>query len=378
MKVAIVHEYFASMGGSEAVALELRQLFPESTMFTLFADKRHLRGGVLDNVDVRTSFLQRLPQVASRYFFYYPLFPRAVASLDLRGYDLVISSSHGWVKNILTSPGTLHICYCHTPLRYAWESIDPGLPLDRWIRPLTRSLMGRVRSWDQRATDRVNVFVANSREVQARLQRCYGRPSQVVYPPIDTSFFVPQREQGDYILVVSRLVQYKRVDLAVQACTQLRLPLKVVGEGREMRKLARMAGPTVELLGWQSRERLRNLYAGCRAFILPGKEDLGMTALEAQASGRPVIAYGDGGALETVVSGETGIHFAPQTVDALINAIEEFQHMHWDNERIRRNALHFDHAVFMREMNRIVQESWLQFNGSLSELATARVQGVTP
>ena len=364
MKVALVHEYFASLGGSEAVALELRRIFPDAPVYTLFTDPRHLCGGVLDGVEVHTSFLQRLPRVASRYWLYYPLFPRAVQSLDLRGYDLVISSSHGWVKNIITSPNTLHVCYCHTPLRYAWEDIDPGLPMDRLLRPLTRTLMGRVRSWDHRCRDRVQVFIANSKEVQSRLQRYYGRSSHVVYPPIDTTYFSPRGEPGSYFLTVSRLVQYKRVDLAVQACTQLGLPLKVVGEGREMAKLVGMAGPTVELLGWQSRERLRELYAGCRGFILPGKEDLGMTALEAQASGRPVVAYGDGGALETVINGETGIHFAPQTVDALIRALERFQGMHWDRERIRRNALLFDREVFMREISRIVRESCSEFDGS--------------
>ncbi len=157
MKVALVHEYFASMGGSEAVALALRQLFPGAPIYTLFADRRHLRGGALDGVDVRTSFLQRMPQVTSRYWLYYPLFPRAVESLDLREFDLVVSSSHGWVKNILTSPNALHICYCHTPLRYAWQDTDPGLPLDRLTRPLTRTLMGYVRSWDRQATNRADV-----------------------------------------------------------------------------------------------------------------------------------------------------------------------------------------------------------------------------
>ena len=369
----MVHEYFASMGGSEAVALALRQLFPDMPMYTLFAGRRHLHGGALDGVDVRTSFLQRMPQVTGRYWLYYPLFPRAVESLDLREFDLVISSSHGWVKNIITSPDSLHICYCHTPLRYAWQDTDPGLPLDRLTRPLTRTLMGYVRNWDRQATDRVDVFVANSREVQTRLQRYYTRPAHVVYPPIDTTFFVPQEKPGDYFLAVSRLVKYKRVDLAVQACTQLGLPLKVVGEGREMRTLAKMAGPTVELLGWQSRDRLRDLYAGCRAFILPGEEDLGMTALEAQAAGRPVIAYGKGGALETVIPGETGIHFSPQTVDALISAIEEFRGIEWYQQCIRRNALLFDEEVFIKEMSRIVGESWSQFTGSPLELEKALV-----
>lgn len=378
MKVAFVHEYFASLGGSEAVALALRQLFPDAPMYTLFADRRHLRGGVLDGVDVRTSFLQRMPQVTRRYWLYYPLFPRAVESLDLREFDLVISSSHGWVKNIITRPDTLHICYCHTPLRYAWQDTDPGLPLDRLTRHLTRALMGYVRSWDRQATHRVDVFVANSREVRSRLQRYYNRPAHVVYPPIDTTFFVPQEKPGDYFLAVSRLVQYKRVDLAVQACTRLGLPLKVVGEGREMRKLAKIAGPTVELLGWQSRDRLRDLYAGCRAFILPGEEDLGMTALEAQAAGRPVIAYGAGGALETVIPGETGIHFSPQSVDALVSAIEEFRGIEWDQQGIRRNALLFDEEVFIREMKRIVEESWSQFTGGPQPLEEApALQGRT-
>ena len=185
--------------------------------------------------------------------------------------------------------------------------------------------------------------------------------------PASRSTALPPEELGDYFLTVSRLVQYKRVDQAVQAYTQLGLPLKVVGEGREMGKLAGMAGPTVELLGWQSRERLRELYAGCRGFILPRKEDLGMTALEAQASGRPVVSYCEGGALETVVAGETGIHFAPQTVDALIGALGRFQGMHWDKERIRRTALLFDRGVFMREISRIEWECCSEFDGSDSK-----------
>jgi glycosyltransferase involved in cell wall biosynthesis len=229
--------------------------------------------------------------------------------------------------------------------------------------------MGYVRRWDRRATDRVHVFIANSRETRTRLQRYYGRPAHVVYPPIDTTFFVPQEEQGDYFLVVSRLVSYKRVDVAIQAFARLGLPLKVVGAGRAMRKLAKIAGPTVELLGWQSRERLRDLYAGCRGLVLPGKEDLGMTALEAQSAGRPVIAYGEGGALETVIPRETGLHFVPQTVDALINAVQVFQGMSWDKERIRRNALQYKRSIFLREMDQIVRQTWAQHGGDAHQLA---------
>jgi glycosyltransferase involved in cell wall biosynthesis len=370
VKVALVHDYFASLGGSEAVALALRQLFPEAPLYTLLADRRHFYGA-LEGVDVRPSFLQYLPGAPSRYWLYYPLFIRAVESLDLRGYDLIISSSHGWVKNIRTRPGSLHICYCHTPLRYAWEGIKSGLPLDWLMLPLTRVLMAYVRRWDLRGTDRVHLFVANSQEVKARLQRHYGRSAQVVYPPIETTFFLPQEEQGNYFLLVSRLVPYKRVDLAVRAFTQLGLPLKVVGTGRAMGRLARIAGPTVELLGWQPRERLRELYAGCWALVLPGKEDLGMTALEAQAAGRPVIAYGEGGALETVIPGETGIHFVPQTGEALIKAVRDFQGMSWDKERIRRHALQFDRRVFLREMDRVIQQAWKQHRGDLPRLASA-------
>jgi glycosyltransferase involved in cell wall biosynthesis len=232
--------------------------------------------------------------------------------------------------------------------------------------------MGYVRSWDRRATDRVHIFVANSREVQARLQRCYGRPAHVVYPPIDTTSFRPGEEQGDYFLAVSRLVPYKRVALAVEAFTQLGLPLKVVGTGRAMRDLQKIAGPSVELLGWQSRQRLGELYAGCRAFILPGKEDLGMTALEAQSAGRPVIAFGEGGALETVISGETGLHFTPQSVDALVQAVRDFQGMEWDKERIRGHALQFDRSVFLREMDRIVRKAWAQHRGEAPQPSASR------
>ena len=364
MRVALVHDYFASLGGSEAVVLALRQLFPEAPLYTLFADKRHLNGGVLDEVEGRTSFLQRMPGIEDRYWLYYPLFPRAVESLDLREYDLVISSSHGWVKNVRTAPGSLHICYCHTPLRYAWERVDPGLAMTGLARPITGALMAYVRRWDRKATQRVNVFVANSLEVQSRLQRYYGRSAEVVYPPIDTEYFLPGDAQGDYFLVVSRLVPYKRVDLAVQAFAEMRLPLKVVGDGRAIGELQKLAGPTVEFLGRQPRERLRDLYSRCRALVLAGKEDLGMTSLEAQAAGRPVIAHGAGGALETVVPGETGVHFAPQTVEALIKSVRDFQGMVWDTDRIRRNALRYDQSVFLREMDLIVREHCADTRGA--------------
>lgn len=356
--MAIVHEYFGPLGGSEAVALALHRLFPEAPVYTLFLDKRHLGDGVLHGADVRTSFLQRLPRIVTSYWLYFLLFPLAVRSLDLRGFDLVISSSHGWVKNLRAGPRALHICYCHTPLRYAWEGTEPGLPTDRWTRPLRWAFMKYLRRWDTQSTAGVHAFVANSQEVRQRIERCYSRSAQVVYPPIDTGFFVPQQHHGDYFLVVSRLVPYKRVDLAVQAFTRLALPLKVVGTGREMARLSRMAGPTVELLGWQPREHLRDLYAGCRALVVPGKEDLGMAALEAHSAGRPVIAYGEGGALETVIPGETGIHFTPQTVEGLIQALQQFGRSTWDPQHIRSHALNYDEGVFLSEMRRTVARNW--------------------
>ncbi|MFQ5873868.1 MAG: glycosyltransferase [Dehalococcoidia bacterium] len=358
MKVALVHEYFSTLGGSEAVALTLRERFPHAPLYTLVADPAHMERGPLKDAEVHTSFLQRLPFSHHLYWAYYPLFPLAVERLDLREHDVVISSSHGWVKNVLTRPGALHICYCHTPLRWAWEGVEPGGRFLGPFKALAGVFMHYVRVWDASATPRVDLFVANSREVAQRIRRYYGREAQVVYPPIDTDYFLPGNQDGEYFLLVSRLVPYKRVDLAIEAFNHLGLPLKVVGSGREMGRLRRLAGPTVELLGWQPRERLRQLYAGCRALILPGKEDLGMTSLEAQATGRPVIAYGAGGALETVVPGETGVLFPSQRVEALMVAIGHFNGMVWDKERIRHHALQFDRRVFLERMEQLVWEAW--------------------
>lgn len=363
MKVALVHEYFCSLGGSEVVALALRELYPEAPIYTLLADPAHQKGGVLLDADVRTSFLQRLPFSRQAYWAYCPLFPMAVESLDLREYDLVISSSHGWVKNVLTRPGGLHICYCHTPLRWAWEQTTPRRRLARLLSPFVSLWLHYVRVWDAASTPRVDHFVANSYEVARRLRRYYGREAYVVYPPIDTDFFQPEDVEGDYFLVVSRLVPYKRVELAVEAFNRLKLPLKVVGAGSELGRLKRLAGPAVEVLGWQPRERLRELYAGCRALILPGKEDLGMAALEAQSAGRPVIAHGAGGALETVFPGETGLHFGPQKVEAIINAVRQFEGMRWDKALIRRHAIQFDRRVFLERMANFIHEAWSRHIG---------------
>lgn len=364
MKVAIVHEYFCTLGGSEAVATALCSLYPDAPVYTLVADPVHSRKGPLADRELHTSFIQRLPFSHRLYWAYYPLFPLAVEQLDLREYDLVISSSHGWVKNILTRPEALHICYCYTPLRWAWEGVAPGVLPGLLQAPLS-AFMHYVRMWDASANPRVDQFVATSREVARRIHRYYGRDAEVVYPPIDTDYFLPEAWDEDYFLVVSRLMPYKRVDLAIEAFNRLRLPLKVVGTGRELGRLKRMAGPTVEVLGWQPRERVRDLYASCRALIHPSKEDLGMTALEAQSAGRPVIAYGAGGALETVIDGETGLFFDSQDVSSLVGAVRRFEGLSWDKGCIRRNALRFDRRLFLDRMQEIISRAWADHLGEL-------------
>lgn len=356
MKVAVVHEYFCGWGGSEAVAMALHSLFPDAPIHTLVANPIHAREGPLAGVELHTSFIQRLPMSHRVYWAYYPLFPLAVEQLDLREYDLVISSSHGWVKNVLTRPGALHICYCHTPLRWAWEGVAPGGRLPGLLKLPLSAFMHYVRMWDASAGPRIDQFVANSHEVARRIRRYYGREAKVVYPPIETDYFLPEDRDEEHFLVVSRLISYKRVDLAIEAFNRLRLPLKVVGAGRDLARLRKLAGPTVEVLGWQPKERVRELYAGCRALVLPGKEDLGMTALEAQSAGRPVIAYAAGGALETVINGVTGLFFNSQDVNALMDAVARFQGMTWDKQLTRRHALRFDRQVFLDRMEQIIQQ----------------------
>ncbi len=328
----------------------------------------------LESHRIVTSFVQRLPRAATKYRSYLPLFPAAIERFDLSEYDLVISSSHCVAKGVRPAPGALHLCYCHTPMRYVWDQYDqywaPGLaPV--YARVAMSLAAPVLRRWDVATAPRVSHFAANSRHVAERIRRHYGRDAEVIHPPVDTSAFRPDPSaRGDYFLVVSAFAPYKRVDIAVEAFNRIGYPLRVVGSGQMEARLRAMAKPNVLLLGWSGRAELASLYAGCRALIFPGEEDFGIVPVEAMASGRPVIALGRGGAIETVVGpGDpagrppTGVFFAEQSVEGLLGGIALFEKHEaaLDPARIRERALAFDRAIFLQRLDAWIRsrvEAW--------------------
>jgi glycosyltransferase involved in cell wall biosynthesis len=359
MRVAIVHDFFCNLGGSDQVAAELHQLYPDAPVYTLLVSDRNRQGALLQGISIKTSFVQHLPFARRRHEIYLPLFPLAIESFDLTRFDLVLSSSHACAKAVIPAPEALHVCYCHTPARYAWDlSYLYARRASRLVRWYIALVMHRFRVWDVTTASRVDHFVANSRFVAQRIERYYRRPSTVIYPPVDTAYFTPGADSGDYYLVVSRLTAYKQVDLAVEAFNRLGKPLWVVGDGPDHRRLRAMAKSNVRFLGALPREGVREAMQGCQALIFPGREDFGITPVEAQATGRPVIAYGRGGALESVVDGVTGVLFEEQTTEALCEAVDRAAHLPFEMEVIRRNATQFDREIFCGKMTAFVQEKW--------------------
>jgi glycosyltransferase involved in cell wall biosynthesis len=297
--------------------------------------------------------------VITKYRNYLPLFPLAIEQFDVSTYDLIISSSHAVAKGIRTAKDQLHICYCHTPARYAWDlSYFYAQQVPWLLRGYTALLMHALRMWDVSAASRVDHFVANSRFVARRIERYYRRSATVIHPPVDTAYFSPGADVGDYYLVVGRLTAYKRVDLAVEAFNRLGLPLWIVGDGPARRRLQASAASNVRFLGALSREGVRQAMRGCRALIYPGIEDFGITPVEVQAAGRPVVAFGRGGAVESVRDGETGILFHEQTAGALCEAVSRVAAIALDPGAIRRHALQFSEEVFCRKMTGFVQARW--------------------
>jgi glycosyltransferase involved in cell wall biosynthesis len=312
-------------------------------------------------MDVRTSFMQRLPLVTRQHQPFLLLYPLAFESFDLGGFDVVISNSSAFCKGVVTPPTTLHVCYCLTPMRWVWSyrSYVERERLGAAARLVLPAAISNLRAWDIATAQNVDRFMAISQTVAARIGKYYRREATVIYPPVNCATFTPQpNKEDDYYLVVSRLIPYKRIDLAVDAFTRLGLPLKIVGSGgRDEPALRARAGRNVEFLGRLSDGELQELYARCRAFVFPGEEDFGIAPLEAQASGRPVIAYAAGGALDTVVDGQTGVLFAPQTVDALVEAVRRAERTAWDPAAIRAHAERFDTCVFRSRLRSFVEES---------------------
>jgi glycosyltransferase involved in cell wall biosynthesis len=361
MRVALVHDWLNQLGGAERVLENLVAIYPGAPVYTSIYWPQAMPV-VYAGWDVRTSWMDGLPGIWRHHQVYLPLYPLAFESLDLGAYDLVLSNKSGFCHGVITPPETLHICYCLTPTRYVWRYHD--YVRSEGIGPAARALLAPIllalRAWDRLAADRVDRFVAISTEVQRRIAKYYRRESEVIYPPVDTGRFTPAGAHEGYYLSVGRLAPYKRVDLAVQACTQLGLPLKVGGVGRDLQRLKSIAGPTVEFLGHVPDAELPGLMARCKAFLFPGAEDFGITPVQAMAAGRPAIAYAYGGALDTVIEGVSGMLHREQTVESLVDALRRFHAEAYDPALVRRHAEQYDVAVFRHKMAGLVARAYAE------------------
>jgi glycosyltransferase involved in cell wall biosynthesis len=372
-RIAIVHEWLTIPGGSEQVVLELLEMFPQAELFTSIYDPAPWPSQIKDR-PVHASYLTHVPGARTHYQRLLPLMDRAYRSFDMSRFDLVISSNHAFAKNVRVPPDALHICYCHTPMRYAWEEDflkgeDVGGRLARLALPM---LLGRLRRQDLRGSASPDVFVANSSHVAARIERYYGRTAEVVNPPVDVDYFLSLRRAADgslgsggnldpstngYYLVFGRVVPYKRVDLAVAACRRLGRSLKVAGDGRALEAVRALAGgdANIEFLGRVDDAERDELFSGARGLLFPGEEDFGIVPVEAQAAGMPVIAYGVGGAQETVLDGRTGVLFDEQSAESLAGTIEHFESMDLNAEEMRENATRFGRQRFREQIARVIE-----------------------
>lgn len=365
MRIAITADWLVTKGGAERVIAEMLTLWPRAPLFTTVARAQCLAPLT---PDIRVSRLQKLYRILPEHRLLIPFMPKAVESWDLRGYDVILSSSHAVAKGFIPPSDALHICYCHTPMRYAWAMEEEYLKdfgLRGPLRVLAKRELRKLRSWDLSASKRVDLFIANSKSIADRIAKIYGRESIVLTPPIHDRFFEgldsgsgwdpnPNPNPNPYFLAVGRLVPYKKFDLLIETANAMKLPLKIAGDGPEGSRLRKMAGPTVEFLGRVSDEALPALYARARAVLFPVHEDAGLVPLEAQACGTPVIALRKGGALDTVIEGKTGLFFDAQTVEALQEAIRKFEGMRFDPTILREHAKQFSSEKFRAKLSRIV------------------------
>jgi glycosyltransferase involved in cell wall biosynthesis len=372
LRVAIVHYWFIARSGGERVVEALAELFPQADLFSLVADHSTL-APILQNRKLQTSFLQRVPGATKSHRHFLFLHPLALEQFDLSDYDLVISSESGPAKGVITSPKTCHICYCHSPMRYIWDMYPEyrrGMKFP--VGPIFSLTAHYLRMWDHASASRVDYFVANSRFIASRIRKYYGRESTVIHPPVNVSAGKISGEKGKYYIAIGRLVEYKRFDLAIAACTQLGRRLKIIGAGPQEGVLRRMAGPTVEFLGPVNDAELRANLAGCRSLLFPGEEDFGIVPVEAQSFGKPVVAYGSGGVLETVrgilpneaaLENPTGVFFTEQSLSGLTQAMLEFESIEhqFQPEIIREHSLQFDSAIFKQRISEFVASAVSDF-----------------
>lgn len=367
MRTAVVHEWLVTYAGSERVAEQMLLLYPDADLFSLVEFLPPELKFFIQHKPVTTSFLQKLPFANPHFRNYLPLMPLAIEQFDLSEYDLILSSNHAVAKGVTTRADQLHICYVHTPIRYAWDLQQQylqGAKLTRGLKAgLTQLVLHYLRLWDVATANRVDYFIANSRYVARRIQKTYRRSAKIIYPPVAIDRFSPNPQRDDFYFVLSRFVPYKRVDLIVEAFTHLGLPLVVVGDGAERHYLQSIAGKNITFLRHQPEATIVDLMQRCKAFVYAAAEDFGIALVEAQAAGAPVIAYGKGGATESIISGKTGLLFSEQTVESLIDAIKTFEagQIKFDQAQIRQNAERFAPERFQRELSMYIDRKWTEF-----------------
>ena len=372
MKIAIVHDYLNQFGGAERCVAAMLEAFPNADLYTSF----YVPEDTFDafrRIKVHTSFMQHIPGIRRHYRKYFMVYTKAFEQFDFSGYDVILSSSSAYAKFAIPGSETLHLCYCYTPMRFAWQ-FDHYVAQENWpiaVSKIVRPFIGKLREYDRESLDRVHHFCTISQYVRRRIVSCYGREAEVIHPPIDVGQFYKSKNQEDYFIVVSRLVAHKRIDIVVKAFNLLGLPLKIVGFGPQLNELRRQAKSNIEFLQSVDETTLSELYSKCRALIVPSVEEFGLTALEAMASGRPVIALQGGGALETMIPYEshdgpgtrhaTGLFFEEQTPSSLCEAIARFEHVSFDSASIRSHAMQFDKRFFIEKLKDFVTDQWEKF-----------------
>lgn len=350
MNIALVHEWITNVAGAEKVLLALKELFPKAPIYTAVYDEK--KAAAFKGFDIRTSFLQNIPFMKKKREILIPFTPIAFEQFDLSKYDLVISSTTVAAKGVITKPETIHVSYCHTPTRYLWDpQVDPRAVKGafQWLRKKT---IHQMRIWDRVAADRVDYFMSNSKYIADRIKKVYKRDAEVIYPPIDVERFtvLPETEIADYYLFVSRLVDYKRCDIVIEAFNKLNLPLKVVGYGPDRKKLQSSADKNVEFLGGKFGEELRSIFSHAKALVFAAEEDFGIVPVEAMAAGRPVIAFRKGGQSESIIDGETGVLFDEQNAESIIDAVMRLDKLSLNSAKIRLQAEKFTKEIFKKNI----------------------------
>jgi len=348
MRIALVHDYLVQYGGAERVLECFCELFPKAPIYTLVYDPEAMHGKFADK-DIRTSFIQKIPFAKKHHRIFPGLMPSAIEQFDFSKYDIVLSDSSSYAKGIITKPETLHICYMHTPMRYAWDDCQKytsDFYFPSFVKKMVPFFMNFIRLWDRVSVDRADCLIANSNFVAKRIKKYYKRESQVIHPPVNVENFYAGKGEGGYFLMVGRFLAYKKFDIAIEAFNDLGLPLKIIGRGPEMKKLKKMAKENIEFLGRVPDDELARYYADCQAFIFPQEEDFGIVAIEAMASGRPVVAFRGGDIPEHIEEGKMGVFFDEQTVESLKKAVEKMQRMSFSSEYIREKSKKFDKELF--------------------------------